>query len=116
MEKHKLILERKVEELLNRDIYPMLIKFPKAEKFALCQEVKTAFYGLLKAITLANNVVQRKRFYQEEADGYQKLILILLSVACEQKYITLKKKLYLQEKLFEIGRLIGGWMKSSAKI
>ncbi len=32
---HKLVLERKVEELLNKEIYPMLKGFPKAEKYAL---------------------------------------------------------------------------------
>ena len=56
----KLILERKAEHLLNKEIYPILKKFPKAEKFALCQEIKQAFYGLLKAFVLANNITNKK--------------------------------------------------------
>ncbi len=110
----KLILERKVEHLLNKEIYPVLQKFPKAEKFSLCQEIKQAFYGLLKAIMLANNIRTKRRHYQEEADAYQKLLLVLISVACEQKYITQKKKHHLQTYLYEIGKLLGGWMKSTS--
>ena len=36
----KLILEEKVENLLNKEIYPLLKRFPKAEKYSLCQELK----------------------------------------------------------------------------
>ncbi len=113
MEKNKLILERKIEELLNKDIYPMLKNFPKAEKFSLCQEMKQAFYGMLKTVMLANNIKSRRREFQNEADAYQKLLLVLISVSCEQEYITRRKCAYLQGKMLEIGRLIGGWMKSS---
>ena len=111
---HKLVLERKVEELLNKEIYPMLKGFPKAEKYALCQEIKQAFYGLLKAIMLANNVRPRRREHQEEADAYQKLILVLVGVSFAQGYISKNKKLVLQTALAEVGRLLGGWMKSTA--
>ena len=111
--KHDLILTRKAEELLNKEFYPTLKTFPKAEKFALCQEIKQAFYGLLRAIMLANNIKSKRRIYQDEADAYQKLLLVLISVACEQKYITQRRKAHLQLKLLEIGKLIGGWMKSS---
>ena len=107
----KLVLERKIEDLLNRDIYPMLKKFPKAEKFSLCQELKKACYEMLRCTMLANNIRTKRKIYQEEVDANQKLMLVLLSVACEQKYITKRKLGYLQEKLFEIGRILGGWMR-----
>ncbi len=111
MEKKPLVLEKKIEELLNKELYPTLKKMPKAEKFALCQEIKQSCYAMLKCIVLANNVKQMRRHYQNEADGHQKLLLILISVAYEQQYINMKRKAFLQEKLYEIGRLIGGWMK-----
>lgn len=108
----KLVLERKIEDLLNRDLYPMLKKFPKAEKFALCQEIKKANYEMLRYTLLANNIRSQRRAHQETIDANQKLLLVLLSVACEQKYITRKKLAYLQGKLGEIGRILGGWMRS----
>lgn len=107
-----LILYKKTEVLLN-EVYPILINFPKAEKFALSQEIKQAFYQLLKCIVLANNVKSKRRVYQEEADGYIKLLLVLFGIAKKQKYLSKKKHLQIQMKLAEIGRILGGWMRST---
>ena len=107
-----LILYKKTEVLLH-EVYPVLKNFPKAEKFALCQEIKQAFYTLLRNILLANNIRHKRRHYQEEADAYIKLLLVLFNVAKKQKYITQKKNYQIQIKLEEIGRILGGWMKST---
>ena len=106
-----LILYKKTEVLLH-EVYPVLKNFPKAEKFALCQEIKQAFYLLLKYIMLANNVKSKRRLYQEEADAYIKLLLVLFSVAKKQKYLSQKKHLYFQTKILELGKLLGGWMRA----
>lgn len=108
----ELIIYKKAEELLHF-IYPVLINFPKAEKFALAQEIKQAFYALLRNILLANNIRYKRRLYQEEADAYIKLLLVLFNVAKKQKYITQKKNYQIQLKLEEIGRILGGWMRST---
>ncbi|MCL6559135.1 MAG: four helix bundle protein [Firmicutes bacterium] len=110
---NELLIERKTEHLLNVEVYPLLKNFPKSEKYSLCQEIKQAFYGLLRSIMLANSIKHKRRPYQEEADSYQKLLLILINTAYQQRYITEKKKLQLQARLEEIGRLLGGWMKST---
>lgn len=47
-----LLVSKKSEALLNR-IYPALVNFPKSEKFALCQEIKNHFYGLISNIEMA---------------------------------------------------------------
>lgn len=106
-----LIIYKKTETLLN-DVYPVLKNFPKSEKFALCQEIKQAFYALLRSIMLANNIKHKRRLFQEEADANLKLILVLLSVAKKQRYITQKKSLQFQMAIEEIGKILGGWMKT----
>lgn len=105
-----LLLYKKAEHLLLQ-IYPMLLNFPKSEKFALCQEIKQAFYALLRNILLANNVRSKRRMYQEEVDAYLKLILALFAVAKHQKYITTRKSLQIQSRIEEIGKILGGWMR-----
>ncbi len=112
MRANDLILYKKTEVLLNDTVYPMLKHFPQSEKFALCQEIKQAFYELLKYIVLANNVKEKRRLYQEEADARVKLLLVLFSVAKSQRYITQKKNYFLQTALEEIGKILGGWMRS----
>lgn len=108
-----LTLYKKEEHLLNTVIYPALRNFPKSEKFALCQEIKQAFYNLMRYTLLANNVKSKRRLYQEEADAHLKLLLALFSVAKHQKYITVKKSAQIQTGLAELGRILGGWMRSN---
>lgn len=112
MSSNDLLVYKKTEVLLN-EVYPILKNFPTSEKYGLSLEIKQAFFQLLKYITLANNVKNKRRIYQEEADAHLKLLLVLFSVAKNQKYISKKKHYQTQVKLAEIGRLLGGWMKNS---
>jgi len=49
-----------------------------------------------------------------EVDADLKLILVLFSIAREQKYITEKRALLLQERTAELGRIVGGLMKAAS--
>ena len=97
------VLQKKTEIFLERDIYPLLKNFPASEKFSLCQEIKQSCYKLIRAAVMA--------MWLDEADAEKTLLLVLLGVAKNQKYITQKKLLELQGKLEEIGRIIGGLQK-----
>lgn len=112
MKSADLVIYKKAEGLLDF-IYPMVTNFPKAEKFALSQEIKQAAYALLRNIMLANNMRHKRRMYQEEIDAYLKLLLVLFNVAKKQKYVTQKKNTMIQQRIEEIGKILGGWMKSS---
>ena len=100
------VLQKKTEIFLERDIYPLLKNF-------LCQEIKQSCYKLIRAAVMANNLtnVNRRLMWLDEADAEKTLLLVLLGVAKNQKYITQKKLLELQGKLEEIGRIIGGLQK-----
>lgn len=107
------ILQKKAEILTERDIYPLLKNFPQAEKFGLSQEIKQSCYRLIRAAVMANNltIARRRLEWLNEADAEKTLLLVLIGVARTQKYITRKKALELQDKLNEIGRIIGGLQK-----
>lgn len=108
-----LIFYKKTETLLLQ-VYPLLQNFPKGEKFALVQEIKQAFYAVLRNAMLANNIKTRRRQYQEEADASLKLLLVLFSIAKKQKYLNPKRHLQIQMSLQELGKILGGWMRSSS--
>ena len=110
-----LILQKKTEELLNKEVYPILKKYPKSEKFALCQEIKQAFYRTLRNTMLANNIKRGRIHYLQQVDADLKLLLVLFSISREQKYITERKCLQLQDKISELGRITGGLMKAFVK-
>lgn len=107
-----LVIYKKTDALLEF-VYPLVVNFPKAEKFALSQEIKQALYAAMRSIMLANNIRHKRRQYQEEVDAYLKLLLVLFGVAKKQKYITQKKNVQIQQQIAEIGRILGGWMKSN---
>lgn len=106
-------LQKKAEQFLERDVYPLLKNFPVAEKFSLNQEIKQSCYKLIRAAVMANNLtnVRKRLAWLDEADAEKTLLLVLFGVAKNQKYITQKKLYELQGKLNEIGRIIGGLQK-----
>lgn len=107
-----LALEKKTEKLFNDTVYPLLKNFPKAEKYCLCQEVKQAFYRILRNVMMYSSIKESRLQYLKLVDADLKLLLVLFGVAREQKYITEKKVYELQTKLSELGRMTGGLMKS----
>jgi hypothetical protein len=113
-----LLLKKKTEVLLNVEIYPVLQKYPKAEKFALCQEIKQAFYRILRNTMLANATkrgdLRIERYNEVDAD--LKLLLVLFGISREQKYITERKTQQLQERVSELGRITGGLIKAARNL
>lgn len=94
---------------------PIMIKYPQAEKFALSQETKLAFYHLMRAIVLANEIRHKRRLYQDEVEGHLGLLIVLLDLGKRNGYITKKGSLFIQSKLEEIGRMLGGWIKATER-
>lgn len=109
-----LSLQKKGEVLLNTIIYPMLLHFPKSEKFALCQEMKQSCYRMIRESIQYQTALKRdKLYYLKQIDAELKYLLVLTSVARDQKYITQKKAEQLQDNISEIGRITGGLMKTT---
>lgn len=108
----KLAVQKKAEDALDF-AYPIIINFPNSEKFALTQEIKQALYALIRYIMLANNVKHKRRVYQEEADAHLKLVIILFNFSTRRKHVTVKQNVRLQTRFKEIGKMLGGWMRST---
>lgn len=109
-----LILQKKSEVILNTIIYPMLVHFPKSEKFTLCQEIKQSCYRLIRESIQYQTALKRdKLYYLRQIDGELKYLLVLTSVSRDQRYITQKKAEQLQDNISEIGRITGSLMKAA---
>ena len=108
-----LLLQKKAEVMLNTIIYPMLVHYPKAEKFALCQEIKQSCYRIIRTGIQYTTALQRdKLYFLRQVDAELKYLLVLISVSRAQKYITEKKAYQLQNSIAELGRICGGLMKN----
>lgn len=93
---HDLILQGKLENLLNNYIYPTLFKFPKAEKFALCQEIKQTMYDSIKLSIEYQRKSAPKRNCLYKIDDNMKYLLVLVRTASKQRYISVGKTRELQ--------------------
>lgn len=107
------ILQKKAEIFLNLKVYPLLKNFPVSEKFTLCQEIKQANYRVIRNTMMYSSLKAPSRIdYLRTVDADLKLLLILFGLARDQKYITKKKALELQEDISELGRICGGLIKA----
>jgi four helix bundle protein len=109
-----LILYAKTENLLYR-LYPVLINYPKSEKYALCQQVKECIYELLKCISLGNSVKSKRLTYLQEADGHLQVLKVLIKLSKHRKYISIGFYEDIDLALTEINKLLSGYIKSVNK-
>jgi len=86
--------------------------FPKSEKYSLGQKIENTILEILEfSLQAASASKQEKTALLKTTDIKLNLLKILIRLANEIKAIDNKKYLILQEKLQEIGKMIGGWMR-----
>ncbi len=86
--------------------------FPKTEKYSLGQKIENLILDILEILLkAAYTVKQEKMLLLKKADTEINLLKILIRLANEIKSLDNKKYLVLQERLQEIGKMVGGWIK-----
>ncbi len=98
---------------LYKEFYQHLKTFPKKDQYMLgkrCEEYMLTFMELiLFAVGLDK---ARKLKTLEEANSKFDVLKVLFRMARELKLLDNKKYLSLEEKAQEIGRQLGGWIRS----
>lgn len=106
------ILQKTYDMILYGNI--CLKQFPKHERYVLAADIRKGMYNLLKLIIRANKKYYKKTTLQEldiELDTLR--ALIRLAADPQLKYLSVKKYENWSKMLNEIGRMLGGWIKSS---
>ena len=108
----KLIIIPKIEKYIEYTL-TMLLKLPRTEKFNIGNEIKTSMYDMLKNIMLASKIHKNKRlqFYNlvDSNIYYQR---ICIRIMYNNKWIDETKYKHSNELLSEIGKILGGLIKS----
>lgn len=91
-----------------------LRQFPKSEKFILSADIRKSMYLLLRLTIIASKKYHKKTTIQD-LDIELAMLRQMIRVAYELKYIDIKKYEAWSRQLAEIGRMIGGWLKSASK-
>lgn len=93
-----------------------LLQFPRSERYALATEIKNSMYTLLRLVVAANKKYYKKTTLQE-MDVELETLKTFIRVAADPKfkYLGLKQYENWSKMLSEIGRMLGGWMKTVNK-
>lgn len=91
-----------------------LLQFPRAERYALAAEIKQSMYRILRLIIQANKR-RDKRPLQIEIDTELEVLRTFIRLAADKQtaYLPLRKYEIWSKQLNEIGRMLGGWMKTT---
>jgi four helix bundle protein len=97
-------------------LYIALKSYPKSERFTLAADTARALWKIGTCITRANavgnNNKSEKRKAVETADISLVELKVLVRMGMRLEFLPLKKYEILAGQITEVGKMIGGWIKS----
>ena len=109
---NELIMIPKIEKYIEY-MLTVLLKLPRTEKFSIGTEIKTSMYEMLKNVLLASKLEKNKRLQiYNIVDSHIYYQRICIRILYNHKWIDEKKYKYSNELLSEIGKMLGGLIKS----
>ena len=101
-------IEKYIEYMLT-----ILLKLPRTEKFSIGTEIKSSMYEILKNILFASKIDKKRRLeFYNIVDSHIYYQRICIRIMYNNKWIDMKKYKYSNELLDEIGKMLGGLIKS----
>lgn len=91
--------------------YVALRQFPAVEKHVLSAEVRRCMWALMRLVVVCNKRYHKKTTLQE-LDAELELLRTHVRLAKELGYLDFKKYEHWARLNDEIGRMLGGWIKS----
>lgn len=99
---------------LYRLFHECLKTFPKQEKFTLGQKTENTILEILELVLSAAYLPKYdKNKILRKASDKTDLLKYLIRLANETKSVNIKKYVALEEMTLEIGKVLGGWIKST---
>jgi four helix bundle protein len=89
-----------------------LRQFPRYEKFVLAAMIRQQMYQVLKLIVETNKRTHRKTALTELDIAHETLRHLVDLSYRRLKYFDHKKYTLLMERINEVGKLLGGWIRS----
>ena len=87
--------------------------YPKSDKYALGEKIKTLILDILELLIEAETAKREwKEPVLEKVSNKLGVLKLLFRLAYEIKILDSKKYLKLTERALETGRMLGGWLKS----
>jgi len=106
-------IKQKVEDMIEYG-HVALRQFPKSEKFALGQDIKRSMTKLLEMVIRTNRTYD-KRTMIYNVDTELEILRTYVRLAMKLEVLTFARYETWSQHLAEIGRMLGGWLKSLKK-
>ena len=103
----KLVLFQKIYDLI-LEIHPIIITFPKNERFTLGQKMENTLLSILEIVIVINLKKVSSNYFRKIDVELQKL-KIFIRLSKDLRFISIKTYGSLEEKVIEIGKILGGF-------
>lgn len=98
---------------LYKQVVQLNAKLPKADRYSLGQSLEQSVLDLMEQLIMAKNAPRTlKAGYLIKASAQQEVATLKLRLYLELKLVNETKVFQTQSDLRDIGRMIGGWLKS----
>lgn len=105
-----LIILQKTKDAM-KYLYTSWVKYPRSEKLGFVVDYKKCLFQFLIYIITAQKKYYKKTTLQD-ADVQLELLRLFNDLSYDMRFIDEKRYQLISERLNEIGRLLGGWIKS----
>ena len=109
-QKNGLIILQRAKDAM-KYLYTSWVKYPRSEKLGFVVDYKKCLFQFLIYIITAQKKYFKKTTLQD-ADVYLELLRLFNDLSYDLRFIDEKRYRLISERFNEIGRLLGGWIKS----
>ena len=95
-------------------LFPVVGRFPKNQRFVLAQQIEMCAVRLLLDLVVANQS-ERKLSTLKSASKELDKLRILVRLAKDLEFLSVRRYGIASGYTNEIGKMLGGWMKSQVK-
>lgn len=100
---------------LYKTFYEILPTLPRKDRYTLGQKCEIAILGVLEAIIVASNMPKQEKLpVLKKASVRLDIVRVFLKLARDVKALENKKYQFLESQTEEVGRMLGGWIKTSS--
>ena len=111
MSENNFLMYEKTQDMIAYGLIA-LQQFPRVEKFVLAAQIRQQMYDVLRLIVEVNKRHHRKTALTELDIAHEVLRHLVDMSYRHMQYIDRHKYLLWREKIDEVGRLLGGWIRS----
>ncbi|HOF50143.1 MAG TPA: diversity-generating retroelement protein Avd [Candidatus Colwellbacteria bacterium] len=99
---------------LYKDFYGFRNNVPRQDRFTIWQRCENIILEMLENIIYASQLSKSEKLpVLQKASLELSFLRVFLRLCKETKVLDTRKYIYLEEAVDEIGRMLGGWIKST---